>query len=105
MIKLHHNSGVQVDIFIHFEEGPVYWHGSSLHRWDNLKFDLVEREFLGLNVLAPREADRYLTENYGDWRTPVKQFNCSTGTPNVAISDSCKTRCYFLKREYFSHSL
>jgi len=103
LIKLHHNSGVQVDIFTHFEEGPVYWHGSSLHRWDNLKFDLVEREFLGLKVLAPLQADRYLTENYGDWRTPVRKFNCSTGTPNVVVSDSCKTRCYFLKREYFSN--
>jgi len=102
LIKLHHNSGVQIDIFIHFEEGEIYWHGSSLHRWENLKFNLVERRFLGLNVLAPLEADRYLTENYGDWRTPVKKFNCSTGTPNITNSSSCKTKCYFLKREYFS---
>lgn len=104
LIKLHHNSGVQVDIFIHFEDGPVYWHGSSLHRWNNLKFGLVEREFFDLKVLAPFEADRYLTENYGDWRTPVKDFNCSTGTPNVVISNSCKTYCYFLKRQYFLNS-
>ena len=28
-------------------------------------------------------ADRYLTENYGDWRTPVTEFDCATGTPNI----------------------
>ena len=100
LIKLIHNSGVQVDVFVHFEDGPVYWHGSSIHRWDNVKFDLVERDFFDMKVLAPENADQYLTENYGDWRTPVSDFNCSTGTPNVVISNSCKTRCYFLKKEY-----
>lgn len=103
LIKLIHNSGVQTDIFTHFIDGDKYWHGSSIHRWDNKAFDLVERPFLGMNLLSPENFELYLTENYGNWRVPVKQFNCSTGTPNVVISDSCKTHCYFLKREYFSN--
>lgn len=102
LIKLNHSDGVQIDIFTHFLDGDVYWHGSSLHRWDNKVFTLTSRKFLNYEVMSPSDYDLYLTENYGDWRTPVKDFNCSTGTPNVVISDSPKTICYFLKREYFS---
>jgi len=102
LIKLIHSSGVQVDIFLHFEEDAMYWHGSSLHRWENNKFELKFREFLGVNVYTPVETDHYLTEHYGDWRTPVSEFNCSTGTPNIVISDSCKTKCFFAKKDYYA---
>lgn len=102
LVKIYHKNGVQVDLFVHFDEGSIVWHGSSLHRWDNKKFDLIERDFLGEAVLSPANHDEYLTENYGDWRTPVKKFNCNVGTPNITLSNSCKTRCYFLKKDYFS---
>lgn len=101
LLKLFHKSGAQVDIFVHFEDENSCWHGSSLHRWSNAKFDLVHRDFLGMKVLTPKDFDLYLTEHYGDWRTPVRDFNCSTGTPNVVISNSCKTQCFFLKRTYY----
>jgi len=103
LLKLFHRSGTQVDIFVHFEDEKSCWHGSSLHRWENTKFDLVNKDFLGMQVLTPENFDLYLTEHYGDWRTPVREFNCSTGTPNVVISNSCKTKCFFLKKAYYDY--
>lgn len=96
LIKLVHANGINVDIFIHHLEDGIRWHGSSIHRWDNTEFDLEEATLEGVSVLQPVQADRYLTENYGDWRTPVTDFNCSTGTPNLTISHNFLSHALFV---------
>ena len=83
--RLLHASGIGIDVFVHHLDGDQRWHGSAKHRWNNLEFALADYTIAGLPVRGPADADRYLTENYGDWRTPVKAFNCSTGTPNVSF--------------------
>ena len=70
LVKLVHRTGINVDVFIHHREGGVVWHGSSLHRWENTPFAMAPYDLAG--VAGPADADRYLTENYGDWRVPVK---------------------------------
>jgi hypothetical protein len=42
-----------------------------------------------------------LTENYGDWRTPVKEFSCSTGTPNLTVVSNFYSISFFLRRLVF----
>lgn len=101
LVKLMHKTGVQVDFFVHFFEGDVCWHGSTMHRWDNTTFDLVKRDLLGIAVESPRDYELYLRENYGDWRIPVKDFNCSTGTPNLVDAGTSKSLCLMLKREHY----
>lgn len=55
-------------------------------------------------MLGPADVDRYLTENYGDWRTPVTQFNCTTGTLNLVITRSFRSVALFLTRlAHFAH--
>ncbi len=98
LVKLIHETGINVDVFVHHREGDVLWHGSSIHRWENRAFDLAEYELGGVRVLGPADADRYLTENYGDWRTPVTEFNCTTGTPNLVITRSFRSVALFLTR-------
>lgn len=89
ILKIIHMSGIHIDLFIHYRDTqvspPSYWHGSSLHRWNNSPFELKTYRFYDHDVLAPAQADLYLTENYGDWRTPVTDFDCTTGTPNLAL--------------------
>ena len=46
---------------------------------------LEEREFLGRTHLIPKDYDTYLTENYGDWRTPKVAFDSAFDTPNGAV--------------------
>ncbi len=104
LVKLIHESGINVDVFVHHREGDVLWHGSSIHRWENSTFELADYELAGVKVLGPADPDRYLTENYGDWRTPVTEFNCTTGTPNLVITRSFRSVALFLTRlAHFSH--
>ena len=104
LVKLIHENGINVDVFVHHRDGDVLWHGSSIHRWENSDFDLSEYSLAGVSVLGPADADRYLTENYGDWRTPVTQFNCTTGTPNLVITRSFRSVALFLTRlAHFAH--
>ena len=104
LVKLIHENGINVDVFVHHLEGDRVWHGSSIHRWENSAFDLADYVLAGVPVLGPADADRYLTENYGDWRTPVTQFNCTTGTPNLVITRSFRSVALFLTRlAHFAH--
>jgi len=85
LYRLMHSSGIEIDVFIHYLDNNKRWHGSTKHRWDNTDFLLDKTAIAGMTVWGPADADRYLTENYGDWRTPVTSFDCSTGTPNVSF--------------------
>ncbi len=98
LVKLIHDTGINVDIFVHHRDGDVLWHGSSIHRWENHAFGLAPYELAGVAVQGPDDPDRYLTENYGDWRTPVTDFNCTTGTPNLVITRSFRSVALFLTR-------
>lgn len=98
LIKLVHVSGINVDIFLHHNEGEYSYHGSSIHWWKNRCFDLERRILAGVEVNAPSQADRYLSENYGDWRTPVTDFDCTSGTPNLTIARNFLSVALFLKR-------
>ncbi len=82
LIKAVHRSGITIDVFPHFAEDGLVWHGSNKHRWYNTRFALKPREFAGGRYLAPADADRYLEENYGNWRTPCAFWDVSFDTPN-----------------------
>lgn len=98
LVKLIHENGLNLDVFIHYTENGRCWHGSIIHRWENSPFELERSELEGVEVNVPADADRYLTENYGDWRTPVKEFDCTTGTPNLVVSRNFLSVALFLKR-------
>ena len=103
LIKLVHKNGLSIDIFIHYIDNDKCWHGSIIHKWENTKFDLVERTLEGVTVLAPKNASLYLAENYGDWETPIKDFDCTTGTPNLVVSKNFLAIALFIKKlAYFS---
>lgn len=97
LIKLCHHTGLHIDVFTHIKEGEVRWHGSPIHRWDNKDFELAPYQLAGIGVLGPKDYDTYLTENYGDWRTPRTNFNSSIDTPNMEFSRSTKALTYFAR--------
>lgn len=98
LVKLVHASGVSIDIFLHYLDGDIRWHGSSLHRWENTDFSLTEYDLCGVRVLGPTDAPRYLEENYGDWRTPVTEFDCTTDTNNQSVVNAPPSIALFLRR-------
>jgi hypothetical protein len=101
LIKLIHESGLNIDVFVHHKDGDIRWHGSSIHRWENHEYKLIPCTLEGIPVLAPDNADLYLTENYGDWKTPKYNFNCSTDTNNLVVTRNFLSIAIFLKRMAF----
>lgn len=96
LYKIMHQTGVEVDIFLHHLEGAQRWHGSARHRWWNADFETAPYKIAGLDVSGPADAETYLRENYGDWRTPKITFDCSTGTPNVSFNRNLSSIAQFL---------
>jgi hypothetical protein len=88
LLKFRYKEAIPVDLFIHVEHGGQVFHGSKRNLWVNSSFGLAPRSFYGLEFLAPDNPDAYLTENYGDWRTPKSKFDFSTDTPNARVIHS-----------------
>lgn len=97
-MKISHANGIYIDIFVHYAEGDTIWHASSLFRWDNSAFDLAPYSLAGTAVLGPADADRYLTENYGNWRVPVTEFNSALDTTNQNVVRNPLSVAIFLRR-------
>jgi len=100
IIKLLHSSGIQIDIFIHHLLDGKRVHGSKIHLWANTPYGLTTRTLAGIDVFCPDNPDQYLTENYGDWRTPITEFSCTTGTPNMTLSPNMYSVAFFLRKLY-----
>lgn len=98
LIKVVHRSGVNIDVFVHHLENGVRWHGSSYHRWDNKEFSVSQYSLEGVAVNGPTDSNNYLTENYGDWRTPVVNFNSTSGTPNLRLVKTPSSIALNIKR-------
>ena len=86
IIRLRHVNGVGIDVFYHFRSESDYWHRGIKLIWHNSPFELVPTIFLGEEFLVPEDHDTYLTENYGDWRTPKVDFDSAFDTPNAEVA-------------------
>ncbi|MCG5529706.1 hypothetical protein LRD18_02300 [Halorhodospira halochloris] len=98
LVKAVHRTGIAVDFSLLHQEEGVWWHGSKAHRWDHTPQEFVDYRLRGIRILGPRDGDRYLTECYGDWRTPVRNFTCSSGRRNLVVVHNLMGVCLFLTR-------
>jgi phosphorylcholine metabolism protein LicD len=69
---------VALDIFIKFKKGNEYfWQvgekrkSAPEHFYTNLR----EHKFNNKNYLVPKDCEEYLTFRYGEWQTPIKEWN------------------------------
>jgi hypothetical protein len=96
IVRMFHRSGIAIDLFVHFYDGDVAWHGSSIHRWDNKRFELTDYAFLGRSFKGARDFDLYLSENYGaDWRIPKTDFDTDLDTPNMSFVGSANALVFY----------
>lgn len=96
LIRIAHQSGVSIDIFIHFYEDDLVWHGTSAQRWDNRNFTLKDFPFLDRTFKGAENFDLYLTENYGEnWRIPQSDFDSNFDTPNINFINSANGLVFF----------
>lgn len=100
-VGLRHRGGAPVDIFRYYEEDGRVWHDGVFVRWYNSPFPIARRRIGGHDLPLPADAERYLTENYGDWRTPWPQFDAFTDdAPNLEVTWPEYQRMHLLRRAY-----
>ena len=107
-LRINHINGVMIDVFPHYrdpDDPTRVWHDGTATRWWNTAFDLKQVEFLGRQVWVPDPADRYLDENYGDWRTPDPTFDVRKDAPNVEVTDPEYLATLDLFSELKSHTV
>jgi tetratricopeptide (TPR) repeat protein len=102
-LYLVHTSGVKIDVFRHYRENNRFYHEGIKCRWWNSQFELSETEFLGDKYLMPANPDKYLTENYGDWRTPVHDFATFLDTPNMETTHTANMALYLFTQAIAAH--
>jgi hypothetical protein len=98
-LRIDHDNGIKIDVFPHYPDGPDrVWHDGTATRWWNTPFGLRTVSFLGVDQAVPDDPERYLEENYGDWRTPDPYFDARLDAPNREITD----QPYFISLQYFA---
>lgn len=98
LVMLRHVNGIAIDVFIHYREPNDYWHAGVKIKWHNSPFNLVYKDFLGQQYLIPENYDLYLTENYGDWRTPKTKFDSAFDAPNMEVINEAEMQIYVIKK-------
>ena len=101
-VGLRHRGGSPIDIFRFYRDGDLYYHDAVFVRWGNSPFEIERRDIRGLDLPLPADSDKYLTENYGDWRTPYPGFDAffSGDAPNVEVTWEDYLRLHFIRRGY-----
>lgn len=102
ILVVRHVNGITIDIFIHHREPNDYWHAGGKSKWHNSPFQLMLHPFLNGEYLIPADCDKYLTENYGDWRTPQLCFDSALDTPNMTIISQHEFLIYLYKKITFA---
>ena len=98
LLVVRHVNGVTIDIFIHYRTETDYWHAGGKSIWHNTPFCLTSLHFLAEDYFIPKNYELYLTENYGNWRNPMTEFDSALDTPNMEISDKIDMAIYLYKK-------
>lgn len=90
---------VKTDIFLHFDYCGGSMHGTRNSLWWNTDFRVVQKSFAKGNFSVPEDAHLHLTENYGNYRSEVKDFENSIDCPNAMNIFSWDSLAYLVVRQ------
>jgi hypothetical protein len=90
---------IKTDIFLHFPYCGGVMHGSRNTLWWNTSPQAAQKLYGERQFSVPEGAHLYLTENYGDYRQEVKEFENSIDCPNAMNIFSWRSLAYLLSRQ------
>lgn len=80
-LKPHHvNNLIVLDVFVKVPDNThTYWQAKGkVMRVENKYYESFETlKYRGENLRTPNQFEAYLTEKYGNWKIPVKKWDCS----------------------------
>lgn len=97
-ITLEHTSTLEIEFFIHRREGDFFVLTTDVHAWYYSAFKLKKMNFKGGDFNVPDNTERYLEENYGNWKNPAAFFDFSYNTPNRVYRDNTHGLVYLADR-------
>ena len=74
-LRIIHSDGINIDIFLHYLSNEKIYHGTSSLLWVNKAFNLKNYKAKNFYLKVPENPNLYLTETYGDWKTPKIDYN------------------------------
>jgi hypothetical protein len=93
-----HQSAVKMDVFLHFPYCGGSIHGTRNSIWWNTTPGVAARSYKDRLLSVPEDSHLYLTENYGNYRSEVKDFENSIDCPNAMNIFSWRSLAYLLSR-------
>ena len=85
---IHGPTGVWIDIFVYYPKDDKWVTGVDIQfgyrqTFAFTPFDLVEADFMDTRVFVPRDFELNLRENFGDWKTPDKNYLSHIESPSL----------------------
>jgi len=80
------NAYINIDIFIKYSDDKyTYWQAKDKALKVNNHFykGYEEIEFMGKKLKVPVDYKNYLGSKYGDWQTPVKEWDCGVDEKTI----------------------
>jgi hypothetical protein len=79
-------NGMAIDFFLFHDHDDHFLHGIDFdiaitQNFRFSRFDLKEVDFLGDRFFTPSNIEENLSENYGDWKTPVTSYVVTVESP------------------------
>lgn len=100
-LRLTHRNGADLDIFPFYRESEHVYHDGKFLRWRNTPFDIQQYETgKGEKLPVPDNVEQYLTENYGDWRTPDPDFDAFVHGANTEVAEHGCLHAHRMWRAY-----
>ena len=81
-----HKYMIVADIFVKADDDKyTYWQAmEKIMRVDKRYYSSFETvEYMGKAIRVPYDYKNYLTEKYGDWKTPIKEWSCGDDEKTV----------------------
>lgn len=103
LITLANQNGAHVDIFIcHKEKNKIIFYAKQFC-WEVSSFS-TKKVKISHNLIAniPFNSNKYLTENYGDWKTPVIDYNFMRDSKNLGFTRNISSVVAYTKSVFLN---
>lgn len=85
-------NGVKYDIFFYYDEDDKttmsVWKNNAQYKYVFPKItEIIKVPFLDDNYPIPKNYETYLSSQYGDWKTPVINWDCYRSPKNIEVQE------------------
>ena len=104
IISIAHKNGAHIDIFVRYNKRKNVLFYAKHFCWKNSFFEVKEKFFDGLKFNIPLNSDKYLIENYGDWKLKNINYNFIKDSKNLTFCKNLPSTVSFMKSLFLNSS-